>query len=57
MSHGTGAIGMADEQVSVEVRTLIDEMVAHYGAGDADGVLATLAGEDTVVVGKGTDES
>lgn len=47
---------MADEQVSVEVRTLTDEMVAHYGAVGADGVLATLVGEHPVVVGTGTED-
>ena len=46
---------MADELASAEVRLLIDDMVARYGAKDADGVVATLA-EEAVIVGTGADE-
>ncbi len=47
---------MGNEQVTAEVRAVLHQLADRYAAMDADGVVAGLVGEATVVVGTGVDE-
>lgn len=47
---------MTGGQTAADIRAVLDEMAARYAAKDADGVVATLAGDDVVLVGTGADE-